>query len=125
MADPISRSYRARYTLYNTDALLPLGATVNVLLPKPMTQDLVNIPIAALFDDRDGRAVWVIQNDKGQTSVSRRAVKVASLTSRSANIAQGLQVGETIVSMGAHRLKDGQVVRVLETTSAHQSPVKQ
>ena len=111
VADPVARTYQARYVLEGEPAQFPLGATVTVRVSGggvgAMTAE---IPLGSLIDRGDGAAVWVI--DSKTSAVQKRAVSIAKLGAETALISQGLQPGDLVVSLGAQLLNAGQVVRV-------------
>lgn len=114
MADPLTRTYQARYTLSGAGENAPLGATVTVHLNGEETDGGVQqyeIPIGALYDGGTGPSVWVIHPDT--SIVSRRSVEVAKLGSETALISKGLKPGEQILALGAHLVTEGEQVKIL------------
>lgn len=123
MADPVTRTYQARYSLGGVGANAPLGATVTVHLYGEKQNGAVHqyeIPVSALYDGGTGTSVWVIDPDTA--SLSRRPVQVAKLGSESALISNGLKPGERIVALGAHLVKEGERVKVLPGAAKEQTP---
>jgi RND family efflux transporter MFP subunit len=121
MADPLTRTYQARYRLGGFGANAPLGATVTVHLDGENTngaEKLYEIPIGALYDGGAGTSVWVINPDT--STLSRRAVEVAKLGSETALVSKGLKPGELIVALGAHLVKEGERVKVLSGPAKEQ-----
>lgn len=121
-ADPRSRTFEARYLLDGAAARAPLGSTVTLSLDDAAPRDHVRVPIAALHDAGRGPGVWVIAEaaDQGSAAgvVHFRPVTVSRLGQDSASISDGLQVGERIVALGAHLLREGVAVRIAEATPA-------
>jgi RND family efflux transporter MFP subunit len=108
-ADPMSRTFEARYVLEGEAALSPLGTTVTVWLPRSSDdQQETEVPLGALLDAGTGSAVWVV--DPTGSTVARRAVQVRRLTQESA-VVTGLNADERIVALGAHLLRDGDRVQ--------------
>jgi RND family efflux transporter MFP subunit len=112
VADPLARTYQARYVLEGDAAQFPLGATVTVrvLAASADTQPALEIPLSSLIDRGDGAAVWVV--DPKTAAVQKRTVTIARLGAETASISQGLQPGDVVVSLGAHLLQVGEVVRI-------------
>jgi RND family efflux transporter MFP subunit len=110
-ADPATRTYRARYILSGGGEAAPLGATVTLQLRAPATARLprVEVPLAALFDQGRGTAVW--RYDAATETVRSQIVQVARLGEERAEIVGGLNPGDRIVALGAHLLKADQRVR--------------
>jgi RND family efflux transporter MFP subunit len=121
MADPLTRTYQARYILGGTGGSAPLGATVTVRLDGENPSDAVPqyaIPIGALHNDGTDTSVWVIHPET--SSLLRRAVDVAQLGSETALISNGLNAGERILALGAHLVTEGEKVKILpEVTEEH------
>ncbi|MDP2870774.1 efflux RND transporter periplasmic adaptor subunit [Methyloversatilis sp.] len=120
-ADPRSRTFEARYLLDGAAAQAPIGSTVTLALDR-MSGDAagerVRVPIAALHDAGQGPGVWVIERVGDASRVAFRPVTLAGLGHDSASISAGLRVGERIVALGAHLLRDGSTVRGLDTALA-------
>lgn len=117
-ADPITRTYQARYTLKNEGKNAPLGATVTVHLERSESSEgvtMCEIPIGALFDDGSGISVWVINPETA--TLLRRPVVVVKLGSETALISKGLELGEQILALGAHLVSEGEHVQLQANTT--------
>ena len=117
-ADPITRTYKARYTLKDEGTDAPLGATVTVRLESNEANGgvhLYEIPIGALFDDGSGSSVWVINPETA--TLNRRQVVVEKLGSETALISSGLKLGEHILALGAHIVSEGERVQFQTSTT--------
>ena len=106
-ADPITRTFEARYVLGGSGTQAPLGSTVTV--SAGAGGGMLAIPAAALHDRGSGPGVWVF--DPRRRRVAYRRVRVAALGEEEVRIAQGLRAGERVVALGVHMLKPGQSVR--------------
>lgn len=109
-ADPITRTYRARYVLEEGGNPLAIGATISIHLDDTAGEALARVPLGALYDQGAGVGVWVVNGD---STVSFAPVKVASLGQEYALLSEGLSEGQRIVALGAHLLRDGDEVREL------------
>lgn len=110
VADPLTRTFDARFVLAQTS--LPLGSTVTLEVARPTTAE-VQVPLTALHDAGRGPGVWVLRGDQ----VRFRPVQVARLGEEAASIAAGsLSTGDRIVALGANQLREGQRVRLATTT---------
>ncbi|MHA6311872.1 efflux RND transporter periplasmic adaptor subunit [Pantoea sp. USHLN298] len=119
-ADPLTRTFEARYVLEGALAAAPLGATVNLAIPNKATQPLLQVPLAALYDAGKGPGVWQIAGPPA--TVAWRPVKVISLGDESATVSGELQPGEPIVALGAHLLHEGERVRLSQADAAGSQP---
>lgn len=108
MADPVTRTFEARYVLEGAAAAAPLGATVTVRLTGQDSQPDVQVPLGALLDDGGKTGVWTL--DRSNSTVRFQPVKLIRLTSETA-LVSGLNPGEPVVSLGAHLLQEGARVR--------------
>ncbi|WP_083444578.1 efflux RND transporter periplasmic adaptor subunit [Herbaspirillum rhizosphaerae] len=114
MADPLTRTYQARYVLSGKGEQAPLGATVTVRLTGDASTSLTQIPVGALIDKGHGASVWMIEK---QTQVVKLVpVTVAQLGEEFATISAGLKAGDVIVAYGVHLLKAGDKVSLVSAT---------
>ena len=112
IADPATRTYRARYILSGGGEDAPLGATVTLQLKsrEAARAATVEVPLAALFNQGTGASVW--RYDAATETVKPQAVKVARMGEERADVVGGLNPGDRIVALGAHLLKPDQKVRL-------------
>ena len=108
-ADPQTRTYEARYVLEGNAASAPLGATVTVILAESGRQSDAEVPIGAVLDDGTRTGVWALDNDA--TTVRFVPVRIKRLGEETAVVA-GIDVGQQVVALGAHLLRDGTAVRI-------------
>lgn len=123
MADSLTRTYRARYSLGGVGSNAPLGATVTVHLDGDSAHGSLQqyeIPVGALYDGGAGTSVWVL--DPGTSTLSGRPVAVAKLGSETALVSKGLRPGERILALGAHLVKEGERVKILSGPAREQKP---
>lgn len=123
MADPLTRTYQARFCLDGAGINAPLGATVTVHLDGEAQKDATQpyeIPIGALYDGGAGARVWVISPDA--MALSSRPVEVAKLGSETALVSNGLKPGERILALGAHLVKEGERVKIISEAAKEQNP---
>jgi RND family efflux transporter MFP subunit len=113
-ADPLTRTYEARYVLEGALAHAPLGATVTIRITdnESSAQTGMQVPIGAVFDPGKGTGVWVVTGNPAH--VAWRPVKVLGLTDDTARVdglGGKLDVGTPVVALGAHLLHDGEKVK--------------
>jgi RND family efflux transporter MFP subunit len=111
-ANPLTRTFEARYVFKNNMTQIPLGSTVTVYLPLEKGVSTVKVPLGAVTDEGDGSGIWVYNAQT--SSISFHHVKIISLTTEDAILRSGVGVapGDKIVAVGAHFLHEGQKVRV-------------
>ncbi|MCW5300219.1 efflux RND transporter periplasmic adaptor subunit [Herbaspirillum lusitanum] len=117
MADPLTRTYQARYVLSGKGEQAPLGSTVTIRLTGDTTStEQTEVPIGALIDKGHGASVWLIEK---QTQVVKLVpVTVVRLGEEFAAISAGLKAGDVVVAYGTHLLKAGDKVSVVSPQSA-------
>ena len=107
-ADAQTRTYQARYVLEGEAASAPLGATVTIRLADDGKRFDVEVPIAAVFDDGNRTGVWILDQDA--TTVRFAPVQIKRLGEETA-VVSGIEVGQPVVALGAHLLREGATVR--------------
>jgi RND family efflux transporter MFP subunit len=109
-ADPLTRTFQARYVLEGPLADAALGATVTVIVPEDGAPGDLRVPIGAVFDPGGGPGVWTIADQPAR--VRWRPIKVNRIEDDTVSVSNGLTQGDRVVSLGAHILHEGQEVRL-------------
>ena len=109
-ADPVTRTFAARYVLQGAVAQAPLGATVTIYLPGSAPAQAVQIPIAAVYDPGSGPGVWLYNKTSG--SVHFQHVSESGIGDETVTVSHGLVAGQEVVAMGANLLHEGEKVRI-------------
>lgn len=109
-ADPLTRTYLARFSVADLPATVRLGMSATLTLSERQPEALIRLPLAAMRNVGAGPTVWVVQGDK----VTKRSVDVARIDGASVFVRGGLQEGEKVVRMGVHALDPNRTVRVVE-----------
>jgi RND family efflux transporter MFP subunit len=112
-ADPVGRTFRARFQLGDAPAGVALGQTVSVALGKANGEQAgFVVPLSAVLTTPAGSQVWRVDARTG--SLAAVPVWVLRYASETATVRGGLQPGERIVSMGVHKLNATTKVRVVD-----------
>lgn len=106
--DPATGTIALKALFDNADEALWPGGLVDVGMELEVTKDAIVVPEAAIQESQDGPFVYVVTNDTAEL----RRVKVARADARQAVISEGLRAGETVVTDGHLRLRDGAKVAV-------------
>lgn len=112
MADPATRTYRARVSLLDPDAAVRLGMTATVDA-QGNAATAMSVPQSALFRVNGRPQVWIV--DRATRKVAARSVDVGALSADRAEIRSGLVAGEWVVTAGVHKIAPGQEVRLVES----------
>jgi RND family efflux transporter MFP subunit len=115
-ADPLTRTFEARYVLDGAAARAPLGATVTVYLKELERGAALSVPLGAIDDEGRGPGVWVL--DRQSASVSYRSVKFIRFDGERAIVSGGIHIADPIIAVGGHFLHEGQRVQVAEARVA-------
>lgn len=115
-ADATTRTYEARYVLEGALANAPLGATVTLQLAVRQQGQVMQVPLASLYDAGNGPGVWRISDRSAK--VAWTPVTVQSVGDDAAQVTGGVKPGEKIVALGAHLLHEGETVRLAEQRHA-------
>ena len=116
-ADPITRTYQARFTIEGADDAVALGMTATVRLTRRQGRQVVRLPLGAIYSDGGGASVWVVTEDNAH--LLRTPVEVIEFHQNDVLIASGLHANERVVALGAQLLDDNQVIRIVEERSAN------
>lgn len=118
-ADPVTRTFKARYQVQAPGSSLILGQSASLLLHRAASTapGIVQLPTSALLEANGVTLVWVFDPKSGL--VRRQPVKAVGVSGNDV-LAMGLQPGTAVVTAGVHVLADGQKVRPLDDAGAEQ-----
>ena len=109
-ADPMTRTYPARYSVVEQPPFIGLGMTATLTFERPGAQSVAEVPLSAIFQRGTQPAVWIVDKDG---TVTLRPVTIARWRDETAAIASGVKDGEVIATAGVHKLEAGQKVKPL------------
>ncbi|MBC9247446.1 efflux RND transporter periplasmic adaptor subunit [Paracoccus sp. 11-3] len=107
--DPATGSIAVRIVYANPDALLLPGQFVTMVIAEKDPQSLPVVPQTAVLQDREGRYVFVVNDDQ---TVSQKRISTGPRVMNGWAVTEGLAGGEAVVVEGVQRLQDGMAVRV-------------
>jgi RND family efflux transporter MFP subunit len=113
-ADPVTRTYLAKFSLPDADAKVALGMTATLTLTDEAARRVARVPLSALFSRGDGSALYVVG---AGGSLALKPVQVKSYDSQDAIIAGGVDEGAKVVVLGVQKLDPEQKVRVVSSLS--------
>jgi multidrug efflux system membrane fusion protein len=114
-ADAGSRTYSVRLSLNDAPAWVQLGMTANVSFKRNAVSG-TTIPLPALFQPQghpdDKPRVWVV--NEATHTVSSVSVSLGEMVNQERVAVDGLDRGQVVVVAGVSRLREGQLVRLVE-----------
>lgn len=133
--EAVSRNLQIRATLANPDHKLLPGMYATVDIDTGAPQKLVTLPQTAITYNAYGSTVYVVddkgKDDKGQPRLQARQTFVTTGATRGDQVAilKGVKEGDTVVTAGQMKLRDGAPVAVNNTIKpkddAHPVPLDQ
>jgi RND family efflux transporter MFP subunit len=108
VADPLSRTYDARFTLIDPPEDLSIGMTANVILSQDQ-EDGFSIPMGAIAQSQGSPIVWRILD---QGKVQSVPIEILKYGTQHATIRGSLGPGDTIISAGVQRIDPQCTVRI-------------
>ncbi len=108
-ADPVTRTYPARFTVAERPEFIGLGMTATLSFTRQEAKPVAEVPLSAIFQRGTQPAVWVV--DRATGMVELRPVQIARWRDDTAAIVGGVKDGELIATAGVHKLEPGQKVR--------------
>ncbi|MEO6181672.1 MAG: efflux RND transporter periplasmic adaptor subunit [Verrucomicrobiota bacterium] len=86
------KGFSARIALQKIDPRIRPGMTANISIPVASANDVLSIPLAAVFTEAGDRFAYVKKED----AVERRAIKIGITDYSFAEVTSGLSVGEVV-----------------------------
>jgi membrane fusion protein, multidrug efflux system len=107
--DTSTGTVKAKAEFANSDESLFPNQFVNVRVLLDVMKGATVIPTSALQRGADGLFVYVVKPDR---TVTVRVIKTGPTEGERVAVASGLQVGETVVTDGADKLREGSTVEL-------------
>jgi membrane fusion protein (multidrug efflux system) len=111
--DPSSRSVQVRALIENSDGKLKPGMFMTVDLERPRGDQLL-APEQAIVPEGSQQFVFVVAD----SVVEKRLVTLGRRTPGYVVIEDGLQAGDTIITEGTQKVRDGSVVESVQPTAS-------
>jgi membrane fusion protein (multidrug efflux system) len=121
--DAATRNIRIQATVKNPAELLRPGMYVNVSVVLPDRIDVITIPATSVLYAPYGDSVFVVEekkNDLNKSSalvLNQKFVRLGETRGDYVSVISGLKQGETVVSTGVFKLRNGQAVVIDNTLS--------
>ena len=108
-ADPVTRTYEARFTIRDPAPQIQLGMTATLHLQTAAEANGVLLPAGALAGDKQSPQVWKVVDDEGH--VEAIPIEVLKYGNEQMLVRGPLAIGDRIVSAGVQKLDRGVRVR--------------
>lgn len=102
-----ARTFTAEITVPNADGLLKAGMFAKVEAPGQVRKNVVAVPEGALVMREDQKTVFVVLADN---KAQQRLLKLGYVGGGWAEVLDGVKEGDTIVTGGHNKLKDGATI---------------
>ncbi len=112
LVDAETRQIKVQATVTNRGNKLRPGMFANVAVGLPARQKVLSIPATAVLYAPYGDSVFIIEDAKGNKGkvLRQQFVRLGTKRGDFVGVSSGLQEGETIVSTGVFKLRNGQSV---------------
>jgi RND family efflux transporter MFP subunit len=108
VADPATRTYTVKVAVPARHEIR-LGMTASVQFTQAGGTHALRLPLTALVQDKGATSVWLVENG----AVRLVPVQLGGPAGNDIVVAGGLKPGQTVVTAGVNRLKNGQKVQIL------------
>lgn len=111
-ADPVTRTFVARFTIVDAPVDVQLGMTATLHLRDPSQVDGFTLPASALVGEASTPSVWKVIDEQGQ--IAAVPVAVMKFARNEVIVSGSLAEGDQVVTAGAHKLDASRRVRKWE-----------
>ncbi|AMV25241.1 Macrolide export protein MacA [Gemmata sp. SH-PL17] len=108
-ADPVTRTYQARFTIRDPGAKVTLGMTATVHLSPVGATAGYSLPLSALHRAGDRPGVWIVERSTGRLTLV--PVDVREYRHETVILSGGVKPGQLVVTAGVQKLDPGVTVR--------------
>jgi len=116
--DSLTGTIMLKASFPNRERNLWPGGLVRVQLTVAVEKGVLVVPVSAVLTGQQGSSVYVLEDSN---RVSLRKVTVTRTTDSLAVLAQGVEAGDKVVTMGQVRITDGATVQVVSPQSSTDS----
>ncbi|HKJ76732.1 MAG TPA: efflux RND transporter periplasmic adaptor subunit, partial [Gammaproteobacteria bacterium] len=110
--DPGTRNVRIRATVDNPEGLLRPGMFAQVRTVLPRREGILTVPRTAITYNTYGDSVFMVTEQDGKQVAQRRQVQTGEVREGRVEVVSGLAEGDTVVSAGHQKLRNGQPVQI-------------
>ncbi|MEZ5996178.1 MAG: efflux RND transporter periplasmic adaptor subunit [Hyphomonadaceae bacterium] len=114
--DPNTRTVRVRAILPNPDGILRPGMLMTVDV-RSNPRDALAVPEIAILDQADGAYVFRIATNDGAETAERVRISTGQRAGGMAEVLDGLQAGDRVITEGVQSVRPGQAVAVTAPVS--------
>jgi RND family efflux transporter MFP subunit len=112
VADPVTRTYLARFTIRNPGPTVALGMTATVHLSPADAAPGYVLPLSAVLRTGNRPAVWVV--DRATGALTLAPVEIREYRQETVVLSGGVKPGQLVVTAGVQKLDVGLTVRPWE-----------
>lgn len=120
-----TRNVPIQATLENPERRLRPGMFARVKLDTGTPRQLVTLPQTAIVTNPYGSSVYVVERKDGRKLVHQQMVETGGQRGTQVAVTKGLDGGETVVTSGQIKLREGIPVQVDNSTTPANTPVAQ
>ena len=122
--DPVTRNIRLQGTLKNPGGLLRPGMFGRVMLSLGEAEEVTAIPVNSVITATYGDSVFVVEEKTGENGekqlvANQRFIRTGRSEGDFVAVTEGLKPGETVVTAGAFKLRNGSVIKVNNDMAPH------
>jgi RND family efflux transporter MFP subunit len=114
-ADPMTRTYLAKFSMPDADDEVELGMTAILTLSDPASERVARLPLSALFNQGEGASLYVA--DAATGAVTPKHISVQRYESDDVLITGGVEEGAKVVAVGVQKLDPSQRFKVVSSLS--------
>jgi len=119
--DPRSRRLPVEIELDDDGGRLRPGLVARFSVETGEPKMVIQVPLEGVFERFGSQHVYIIEDGLAR----RRAIELGPVRAGFAEVAEGIEPGETVVIKGVTRVVDGSKVHVVPVVSATASPAEQ
>lgn len=115
LVDPESRNLQIQATVENRAEKLRPGMFVNVAVGLPARSQVLSIPATAVLYAPFGDSVFIVEDSregKGRKTLRQQFVRLGEKRGDYIAVTSGLKPGESVVTTGVFKLRNGQAVTI-------------
>jgi membrane fusion protein (multidrug efflux system) len=119
--DAGTRNVAMQATVENDDRALRPGMSAQVIVSLPAERSVLTLPLSAVTYNPYGNTVYLIVDKDGARTVQTTPIGTGEVRDGAIEVTSGLQEGQSVVSVGQNKLRNGMAVAIDNSVSPPQA----
>lgn len=111
--DPVNRTFSTEIRLKPGEVEFRANMMARISILNYSNPEALTVPVSLVRETVEGQFIYVARKNENQWIAKRQAIKIGKTYNGVAEVIEGLNPGDQIITSGNHNLQDGQILKVI------------